>query len=458
MKKFMIFITATALLVAVLPIIGNKLVENTLEDKLSTLNVYGLEVAKAETDAGYFNTKKHYEFLLRDADKFVQYLSQYSDKQIPPYVNAMFEGILVGVDIEYCNFPLSKDVSIDIYPLSFSKNTMHGIKTQDADFHEYLKKFLYSKGVLYHIDYNIVSEDFSGYIKNINESYTLKDGTKVSLKLFDAIFSGNGELIAPNTLVVNIATINAEIDSDKTKLNFSFHDLSSSSSFESQSTYISSGDLKSFKLTVNTSNENLLFDMEGIRATISSNTQGDKAELYAKNSLQRVSIKSNAMDALVKNFTSDIAINGLDKDSFEELRILVSRSKASSASVLQKELQDSMVKLLSKGLKLEIARFSLENITLNTREDLDGFEIKSIVKIKEDKDLASKIKSAPLLVSQNVDITLNIKISKTLYAKLTHNMPIASMADVYAKEEGNSVVFDLSFINSKFKINGKRLR
>lgn len=459
MKKFIIFLVVAVLLVAALPIIGNKLVESTLEDRLTTLNSYGLEVSKAETDSGYLSTKKHFEFLLRDAGKFVAYLNKYSDRQIPPYVNAAFEGVLIGADVEYSNIPLSKAITIDIYPLALSENMMSSIKEDDLNFHNYLEKFLHSKGVLYHINYNIVSEDFDGFVQDIKENYTLKDGTKLSLTLLNAIFHGKGELIAPNSLVSNVDTINLEIDSAKTKVTFNLDDFSSSSSFESRSTYISGGELKNLKLIVSAVDENLLFEATNIKVNVSSNTQGDKAEVNAKSSLNTMSIKSDKIDVVMKDFAYDVAINGIDKDSFEELSVKISRLKrASSSQDLQKEIQDSVIKLLSRGLELNVAKLSLENITLNKRENLEGFDIKSKFKIKEDRDLATKITLSPLLVFQNVDMTVNIKLSKPLYAKLTNGVPMTSMVNSFAKEAGNSILFDLTFINGEFKVNGKALR
>ncbi len=459
MKKIIIFIVVAVILAAALPIIGNKLVENSLEDRLTTLSSYGLEVSKAQTDSSYLSTKKHFEFLLRDADKFVEYLNKYSDQQIPPYVNAAFEGVLIGADVEYSNIPMSKAITVDIYPLALSENMMSSIKEDDLDFHNYLEKFLHSKGVLYHINYNIVSEDFDGFVQDIKESYTLKDGTKMTLNLLNATFSGNGELIAPNSIISNIETINLAIDSAKTKVTFSFDGFSSSSNFESKSTYLSGANLKSFKLIVNAINENLLFAANDIKVNLSSNTQGNKAELNAKSSLKSMSIKSDTIDVVMKDFAYDIAIHGLDKDSFEELRVKISRMKtASSTNDLLQEIQDSVVKLLSHGLAIDIAKFSLENVTLNKTENLEGFDVKSKFKIKEDRDLATKISLSPLLVAQNIDMTINIKLSKPLYAKLTNGVPMTSMASGYAKEDGNNILFDITFINGEFRVNGKALR
>ncbi len=459
LKKIIIFLAVAVLLVAALPIIGNKLVENSLDDRLTTLSSYGLEVKKAETDSSYLSTKKHFEFLLHDADKFVTYLNKYSDKQIPAYVNAAFKGVLIGVDVEYSNIPLSKAITLDIYPLSLSENMMSSIKEDDLDFHNYLEKFLHSKGVLYHINYNIVSQDFDGFVQDIKESYTLKDGTKITLNLLNATFSGNGELIAPNRLISNVDRINLEIDSAKTKVTFNLDGFSSSSSFESRSTYLSGGNLKNLKLVVDAMNENLLFEATDIKVNLSSNTQGNKAEINAKSSLKTMSIKSDEIDVVLKEFAYDIAMSGLDKDSFEEFRVVVSQAKIASSSYdLETKMKDSIIKLLSHGLELDIAKFSLENITLNKSENLEGFDIKSKFIIKEDRDLATKISLSPLLVAQNVDMTINIKLSKPLYAKLTKAVPMTSMANDYAKEDGNSVLFDITFINGEFRVNGKALR
>ena len=459
LKKFIIFLVVVVLIALALPIIGNKLVEKSLDDRLTILSSYGLEVSKAQTESSYLNTKKHFEFLLRDADKFVEYLNKYSDQQIPPYVNAAFEGVLIGADIEYSNIPMSKAVVIDIYPLAFSENMMSSLKEDDLDFHNYLEKFLHSKGVLYHINYNITSEDFDGFVQDIRESYTLKDGTKMTLNLLNATFSGNGELIAPNSIISNIDTINLVIDNTKTKVIFNLDGFSSSSNFESKSTYLSAGELKSLKLVVNAMNENLLFEATDIKVNFSSNTQGDKAELNAKSSLKTMSIKSDKIDVAMKDFAYDIAISELEKDSFEEFRMAVSQAKVASSSYdLQAKMKDSTIKLLSHGLKLDIAKFSLDNITLNKTENLEGFDIKSKLIIKEDRDLATKITLSPFLVAQNVDMTLNIKLSKPLYAKLTKDTSITSMANSYVKEDANSVLFDITFIDGELRVNGKALR
>jgi len=458
MKKIVIFILVAVIVAAALPVIGNKIVESSLEDRLATLDSFGLEVSKAQTDSSYLSTKKHFEFLLSDSEKFIAYLNQYSDQQIPPYVNAMFNGVVIGADVEYSNFPMSKDLTVDIYPLALSKSMMHDIKKEDLDFYNYLEKFLHSKGFLYHINYNIMSEDFDGYVKDITENYTLKDGTDVTLELLNATYSGNGDLIAPNSLDSDMEKIQLTLNNTKTKLTFLLDAFSSSSSFESQSTYITSGDLKNLKLIVNTTDEDISFNVNDIKVNFSSNTQGDKAEINGRSSFKDLSVKSNKIDLVMKNLIYDMAINGLDKDSLEELRVVTSQTNTASPELLQEEIQNAAIKLISHGLELDIAQFSLENAILNQKENLEGFNVKTKLNIKEDKDLAQKIQTSPFLVANNIEMTINVKLSKQLYAKLNNDLPMTAMANNYAKNDGNDVLFDITFANGELRMNGQALR
>jgi len=315
MKKITIFILVVVLVLAALPIVGNKLIENAIDDRLTTLSSYGLEISEAQTDSSYLTTQKHFKFLLKDSQKLIAYLNQYSDKQIPPYVDAMFEGVLIGADVEYSNFPLTKDIIINIYPLSLSQKMMQDMKADDLNFHDYLEKFLHSQGILYHINYNIMSEDFKGNMKDIKESYTLKDGTILSLNLLNATYSGNGELIAPNTLISNIEKINLVVENREEKLTFILDDFSSSSVFESQSTYITGGDLKKIQLSIDAVDANLFFNASDIKVNFSSNSQGEKTELNSRSSLSALSIQSDKIDFVIKDFIYDMAMIGLDKDS-----------------------------------------------------------------------------------------------------------------------------------------------
>ena len=199
-KKIIIILFVIVSLIALIPIVGNSLVKDALDKKLDNLESQGINILKNEEDISYLETSRHYEFVVSDTQKFLEYLQKYSREQLPPYTNALVGGTIVGMDLQYSNIPFSKAVSVDIYPLSLSDEVMIELKENDEKFAEYIKYFLFKKGLLYHIDYNIVTQYFDGYIKDVHENYTLENNAKVIVEIINTKFKGNGDLIAPASL------------------------------------------------------------------------------------------------------------------------------------------------------------------------------------------------------------------------------------------------------------------
>ncbi len=458
MKKILIFLTLIVLTIAILPIIGNSVVEETLNTKLQTLQEHGIDIAKVDTDSTYLLTKTHYEFLLRDADKFLEYLSKYSDKQLPPYTDAMLEGIIIGGDLQYRNFPFSKAVCIDIYPLSLSTGMIDEIKKEDLDFYKYIDSFLQGKGILYHINYNVISKDFDGFLKDINESYTLKDSSEVSLELTDALYHGNGDLIAPTQLISSVEKIVLKIANDELDVDFNLNGFSSSSNFESQSTYLTSSQLDNLEFSISTIDDNLTLRSSKLNFNLSSNTQGPKAQMFAKSSFKDLTLKSKELNLKFSEFNYDISLDDIDKDSLEEFRVLLSKVRNGTQNdAFEEKIRNSLYKVLSYGARLDIADFSFKKIVLNEKENLEGLTLISSLVLHEDKNFAKKMTYFPIAIVQSIDTNIKLKISKKIFAKMLELNQMVSILQEYAKDEGSSVVFEIIFKNGEFRINGKAL-
>jgi uncharacterized protein DUF945 len=458
MKKTLITLGVVILVAAALPIIGNSVMQSSIQERVNELKVYGLESKKIETEKGYLNTKQHFEFLLKDANAFVEYLNKYADGQIPPYVNAMLEGVLIGVDLEYSNIPFSKSVTLDVYPLSMSESMANELQKENLPFYTYLEKFLHSKGILYHIDYNIVSQDFEGFIKDIDEKYTLEDKTELLLSLQGAIYEGNGELIAPERLTTSVKKIRLEILEKNDSVIFNLHDLQTASSYESKSTYLSSTELEDFDFVVSGTKQDLTVHLKDIKLNASSNTQGEFAEIDSKSSIENLQLDSEKLTLDMKNFNIDMAIDSLDKESFQESVEMFSKLNKLNDPTLELKLRESLIKMLSKGLVFSIADFSIEDITLKKSEKLKGFKVQSQMKIKEDKDFAQKLQASPLLLISNIDVVTKIRVSREIYAKLTEQRPVPQMIQGYLKEDGNDYIFDFNFQKGQLTLNGKALQ
>lgn len=459
MKKILALLAIVVAVIALLPMLGNKLAQNELDNRIEVLASYGVEVSNSTTQESYLNTKKHYEFLVKDTEKFMQYLSQFSDAQLPPYVHAMVDGILVGVDVAYSNFPLSDGVYVDIYPLSLSKEMMQDLEKDDLNFYTYIKNLLQNKGVLYHINYNVVNNSFEGYIKDIKEAYVLEDNSKVTVELLNATYEGNGILMAPERLATKIDSIKLSVINDNEELNVVLKEFSSSSSFESQSTYASGAKLKEIEFSVKgAATEDAVIKTNDLHINISSNTQADKAEYNMKTSFKELDIIAKASALQATDFNCDIFLTNVDKQSMENLRVLVSEAKGSASPELEEKIQKSVINIVSKGLTLTIADLSLAEIALQNAQKVKGFSLKAKLDLKEDADVAQKIQNAPLILIQNINLDAKFKFSKALFALINEQAPVSVLANAYAKEEGEELVFDINFTQGKLRVNGKSLQ
>jgi hypothetical protein len=457
-KKILLLLSLFITIAALLPILGNKLIENKLDENIEVLKTNGIEVIESKTDSSYLQTKKHYEFLLKDANKLVEHLNKFSSEKIPPYINPMLEGVLVGVDLDYSNIPLSKALSIDIYPLKLSDRVMSDMQNKDAKFSEYIKSFLQNRGVLFHVNYNLLSRDFDGYIKDINEQQSLKSGAHLTLNLQNSIYSGSGELIAPTKLLSSVNKMMVKVADSEDEFLFNIQNFSTDAQFESQTTYLSAAKLEKLQMQMMSSeNGNIELNISGMVASLSSNMQGVKGEMSVKSSIHSIIINSKELDINASNFNYDIALHGMDKDSFEEVRLLASKIKTDDTSKAAENLQDGFIKLLSYGLTLDVNDFSLQKVLINNVKDLGGFSLKSKATMKEDRSLKDKIKNTPTVVVEDVNMSTNLKFSKAMFNLAVEKYPMVVLVKEYAKDETNSLVYDFSFINGAFKINDKPL-
>lgn len=453
--KKLSFLVLLLILLAALPMLGNRLIQNTINERLELFEHNGLEVINNSMQSTYLQTHKHYEFLLSDTDKFLLFLSKYSNGQLPPYVHATLDGVLLGVDVEYTNFPLFNETSIDIYPLQLPKEMGNHLKDKDENLYDYLEKFLYAKGILYHINYNIISEDFSGHMKDIQEQQHLIDGTLLTFDLKGMTFSGNGKLVAPKQFETDVKRMDLTIKRDDNKLNFEFIDFTSSSDFKAQSSYHSSAEFKNISFFFEGSEDNISLDAQKVQLDASSYAQGVTAAFNTKSFIHEFDFVSSKESLKLQDFASDINVSKLDKLVLEKLQKLL--SLANQTKKVDSLLVESIVDLVSKGLKIDISDLSVKNIILNGSEELKSVSLLSTIDIKRDSKLITKINIFPLLVVEDLDIELYLKLSDKIYAKFIENLPLASEISRYARKEKKSVYFDILLKDTKLQINGKPL-
>lgn len=452
MKKSILAVVILLFIITSLPIIGNTFIKNTIDERVVELKSFGLQTTKDETHATYLNTSRHFEFIIKDSKNFLNHLKQYSDKQIPSYVNAMIEGVVIGADVKYSNLPFAKAFEIEIYPINLSPQMNKKLKDDDMNFYAYVENLLNDKALMYHIEYNLLNDDFKGYIRDIQTNYTQLNGTKFILTLEKANFKGQGELLAPKELNSKIKKLHFEVSQDTQVLNIFLNEFKSSSNFESVNTYLTSVDIETIVMTLQGSNDDINIRMKKLRANASSNEQGITTQLNSKTSIKSLELHSNQVDLNIEKLNFDIALSELDKKEYLAFTQLTSQNNKSSL-----EVQESLLKLLSKGVVLEIADFSIAKFSKNSEKTIKGFELKSNLTLKEDKDLAKKMKRSPFMIIPDISFLSELKISKELYVELQKTSGMLSRFKGYEKEDGDDYIFVLEFIDGKASVNGRSL-
>jgi hypothetical protein len=459
MKKVLIALGVFVLAALALPIVGNSVIQNSIDTRITELQSYGLESKKRESDSNYLTTKVHFEFLLKDADAFITYLNTYADNQIPPYVNAMLEGVVVGVDVEYSNFPFADDIKLDIYPMALSLSMMESLKEENLTFYQYLEKFLAAKGILYHINYNIATQNFDGFVKDIDENQTIEAQTQLTLQLEDLTFAGKGDLFAPQSLATSLKKFHVSLEKEAESFRFVFEALKSKNEYLSKSNYSSDLELEKFNFSINAQENNMEFLLANMKVVAASNTAEKSADVETKTSVDEFKFSSQELNIEMSNAKLAAGVHKLDKISYEALLEIISKLNKTQAGLdagLNAEMQSTITTLLSKGLHFEMKEFSVEKILLDKNEEIGGFFVSSDMKLKEDADFAQKMQLSPLLLASNIELLTNIKISQNLYELVVQDAARA-VAESYLKKDAQNYIFDISYKDGVLKVNDKPL-
>ncbi len=457
MKKTLIIFAIFALLfIALLPVVGNKVIENSINNHIELLSSYGAEVQTNLDKHGYLHTQKEYLLIVKDGNKFAQYLNQFSDNNTQNFTGDMLVGVKVGLDLEYSNLPLSDAISLDMYLLSFSSKMQNLIEDFDSEFGEYIRKTLENKALLLHLDYSVAKSNFKGYVKNIDEKYTLKDTSTVLFKAIDLSFNGSGLLGYIESLNIVLGELSLDIVRDDESFKLDLEKLLVFSTFESDTTYSYVVKLKNLNYIVKTKEfDDLSLQTNGIYIEFSSNTQGKKANFYSKTSFESFLVETNSTTINLNDFNYDISLNGVDKDSYEKVRTLLLQTDATYSDELRIEIQQSLVELFSRGIDLKITDFSLGSIATKTIQPIDGFVLKADIVIDEDIDMAKDMLSFTTLIAKNITIDSKIEFSKDMFSIINQEFPLTLFVLPFAKEDKNKMLFDLKFKDEKLRVNDK---
>ncbi len=456
MKKILIIVATIVVILALSPIVGSKIIESKLDENIKKLTSSGLEIKKQDTRSGYLNTSKQYKFVVIDSKVFMDYMSELSNKQVSGYAGELLEGTVVGVDLDYSNVPLLRSTSIDIYPVSLNNQIMKDMRVSNPEFAKLVEQFLEKGGLRYHVDYDIITKNFDGYIKDIKESYTQKIDQKVDFELSGSTFSGNGNLIMPKFINSDTKKVYLHYVSGSDEGKFDFENISISSSYESVTSYASNLRLEKLEADVKSNyNNNSKVYVKDMVLSFISTTDGTKAKLGSKSSFKKFDIEAKHESIKMRNFNFDTKIKGIDKDSYEELSELLRDANSLSSRSLNYKTQKIVQELVLRGFELDIDDISIERILINDSNDLGTSSLKADIKLPQN---ALGKNARPAEMVEKIDVDMLLTISKPTFEIITKSSPIVGISKSFAKSNGDSMVYDVKVKDGSVTVNGKKVK
>ena len=498
MKKTLIFLVLLLVVGASLPIIGNKIVTYYIDGEIVTLKSKGITLNFKSETPGYFYTSKQYEFILNDVDAFAGYLTEYGAGLLPPYTDELLKSIVFRLDMKYHNIPFLEPISIDIYPMYISDGMMSKLQGSENIFFKNFQKFVTRQGLLYHIDYDLLSENYSGYIKNIDYNERNYDGSNIILTLHNAVFNGSGAFNGSSSLQSDVEKIfykttgtSKEISVEITKMSTKstktltqtteeMYDETKEMYDKSKDMYQQSGmpervetlkkqsenavremydtsmKMKSmfFKSKDTKTNEETNIEIEGSDINISSQKDGETTKNKSYFFFESLNLKSTNIDLEMSTVKYDSSMSGMDTKTYKELKSLASLLKEDPSLSVLNDLKVSAINLLSNGLKVQVPELSVANVNYYG-EDLGGFKLHTALNVKEDKHLAAKMLFSPLFIVQNIDFKINLTLSKKIFNRFIQDVPFAIVSTLGSKQTAKDLMYDISYINGNLRVNGK---
>jgi len=452
MKKIYILF-AVVVLLALLPLVGNKVVKQTIQNRLDVLNSYGVATTLVQEEKGYLKTQLHYTLQIEDEKKFMLYLQQFASNQIPPYTSSLLDGVEVGVDVVYSNIPFNETIAIDLYPTKLSLTTMNSLKKDAPKLYGALQDILKKKEILYHIDYEAVNGEFSWYLKDFHKSVTLQNNAKMQLSYEGVKGSGKGILVAPEMLTTNLDRFQFHVSDDEVEVVFLLQSLHSTAHFESKTTYIYT--LRAKQLSFETHNKRysqndmkMVFD--DIMLNGSMNTQQKDAQIGMDFTVAKIDATVAAKKYSALDVSYQLNVDGLEKDSFIKLQELL-QNQTNPTPMQEQYLEAEFSKLAVHGLHLKLSQ-KVKTLLIDGLNPMDGFHILLDAKLAPSTDNID-INGAVA----NVTIDAKVLLSKPLYTILATMQGMKESLDKIKKEQNDTVEFDISFAHKTLKINGEVL-
>ena len=453
-KKLIVIGAAAAIALAVvLPFIGNASVEKVTQERITMLEKNGIKVERSDNGSSYMETKSHYLFTLEDQEAFQNYITTLSKDQVPNYLSAMLDDVVMGADVVYSNLLIDSDISLDLYPVAFREASADRMKAEDPKLYAEMVKMLDEKAFLYHMNYNVTGEKFDGYIKDIDKNLEFDGGKKAKIIFKSATFTGTGTLVEPKSVHMEIKEADVDFTMpDASRMLLEMRDLESDNSFSAKNSFDLNYDMRQLHFNYEDVMGKIDIRSKNMKMVSSSLSKDKKLSTKLRTSIE--SFKMNDLNGSLElqNFRFVMDADSIDEEAYEAFQTASEKAGSSSQFTML-----AAIGVVAKGLNVNVEQLSVDKLQVRDSKLMDGFNHKISLKVKADDTLVQKIQVSPLAMLQNLDIDATLRFTNKFYNYLLQKNKNLVMANTYAKKEGSHVLFDIKLKEGAVSVNGQSL-
>ncbi len=437
--------------IAALPLIGNMSVSKVMQNRMAMLEKNGVKVEQSDNGSSYLRTKSHFSFTLEDPAAFKTYIDSLSEAQVPAYLSAMLDDVVMGADVSYSNILVDSDVKIDLYPIAFTKEADTRMKMEDQTLHTQMLEMLKKREFMYHMDYDVAGESFDGYIKDIDRTISFKDGRSAKILFSSAKFEGEGTLVEPKNVTLKVKKANIDFSMpDDGKMMLSLSDFQSNSKFAAKNSFNLNYDAKQLHFKFKDPQSSMEIDAKDMKTLSDSKIVKGKMSTAINATMGSFSMHDQNGSLALEDFTFVMDAEDIDEAAYEAFQKASDQAGNSSQYTML-----AAIGVVSKGFNLHVDELSVKKLSIKDSPMMDGFTHKVNITVKPDDQLVQKMQMSPMMLIQDIDIDAKLHFSSALYSYIKMQNANVAMADSLAKHEGDNVVFDITLKAGQLLVNGK---
>ncbi|MFT7879298.1 MAG: hypothetical protein ABXS91_02800 [Sulfurimonas sp.] len=405
-----------------------------VDRELQTLQSHGFAIEAREA----WSDKEHFEIVFDDTEKIADYLKR-QGATLTKEESSALKGMRIGVDLTYMKESNSA-ISFDLYPTTLPDTFTQGeLSDEEKEALAKIHALFDAKTFLIHVDINSMLNAFRGYMKDINETFGEEEEVTMQMKALE--FDGeikNGKITSVNQRLESFL-IKAE---DELFIELSdvrsHYRITGPTRYDMRTAY----QIKHISLKETTKRSMMLHNVEAETITI---MHSDLVDSEVRSKVETMVMSDENATDKVTDLALTIKISNFDIKAFEALQ--------EADPTDQKKIDQSVQKIISRGISIEIPNFSAERLYTHHKE-MDGFAINAKIDIDKNLDLA-ELQTNPMVGISAINADLNLSLSESLHTFISQQpQALIAMMMFQPKEENGEKVYHITLENGILTVNG----